>query len=182
MILVDSYIYITGDSKIWKTDEQLNVLVTHANSTALYRGLCYESVKRMIYVALYNFEVIDVFNMDLSINKSISSTPYRPWSINEHNNELYVGTTNGTVLVIVDYQIIKKFNGCNGQNSWLYSMMFDIFNNMATLCSNKQLSLYETTGTYLNQSIYTIDVPFYFMFDSKSRLIVVTNTLISLYN
>jgi hypothetical protein len=108
MILLDSNIYITGDSKLWKTDERLNVLVTHANSIASYRGLYYDSVKRMINVALYNLEVIVVFNMDLTINKSISLTPYRPWSVNSHYNELNVRTTNGTILVIADYQIIKN--------------------------------------------------------------------------
>ncbi len=184
MIPVGNYFYISDYFNIWKTDQQLNVLIRY-NSTGSsheYRGLYYNSTNDLIYVASSYFEVINVFNLNLTLNDSISTTPYQPWSINENNNELYVGTTNGTVLVILNQQIIKQFNGCNKQSVDIYSILFDDFNNMATSCDNNQLYLYNTSGSYLNKSIPTANDPRYIGLDSKSRLVVVTSTQISLYN
>ncbi len=42
MILVGNYFYISGNSNIWKTDQQLNVSITNsAGSSPWYRGLYY---------------------------------------------------------------------------------------------------------------------------------------------
>jgi hypothetical protein len=184
MILVGNYFYISGNSNIWKTDQQLNVSIRYdsTGSSPVYRRLYYISTNDLIYVASYNKQEIHVFNLNLTLNDSISITPYSPWSINEHNNELYVGTNNGMMLVIVNKQTIKQFNGCNQQSVRLNSILFDDLNNMATLCNNNQLYLYNTAGTYLNKSIPTVSSPRYIGLDSKSRLVVVTITQISLYN
>jgi hypothetical protein len=182
MIPVGIYFYITGQNNVWKTDQELNVLIEHTDiNDPSYRGLYYNSKNDLIYVAPFTLQVIHVFNLNLTLNDSISITPYQPWSINENNNELYVGTTNGTILVIVNKQIIKQFNGCNEQSVILNSILFDDFNNMATSCNNNQLYLYNTTVNYLNQSIPTVSSPMYIGFDLKSRLVVVTNTQILLY-
>ncbi len=184
MIPVGNYFYITGNSNIWKTDQQLNVSIRYdsTGSSPVYRRLYYISTNDLIYVASYNKQEIHVFNLNLTLNDSISITPYQPWSINEHNSELYVGTNNGMMLVIVNKQTIKQFNGCNQQSVRLNSILFDDLNNMATLCNNNQLYLYNTAGTYLNKSIPTVSSPRYIGLDSKSRLVVVTITQISLYN
>ncbi len=184
MIPVGNYLYITGNVNIWKTDQELNVLLRY-NSTGTsprYRGLFYNSTNDLIYVAPFTLKMIHVFNLNLTLNDSISITPYQPWSINEHNNELYVGTTVGTMLVIVNKQIIKQFNGCNQQSFEVLSILFDDNNNMATSCANNQLYLYNTTGSYLNQNISTVSTPYYIGLDSKSRLVVTAWTQISLYN
>jgi hypothetical protein len=182
MIPGGNYFYITGNDNIWKTDQQLNVLIKHTvSNNPSYRGLYYNSKNDLIYVAPFNLQVIHVFNLNLTLNDSISITPYQPWSINENNNELYVGTNNGTILVIVNKKIINQFNGCNEQSVLLLSILFDDFNNMATSCDNNQLYLYNTTVNYLNQSIPTVSSPFNIGFDLKSRLVVVTNTKILLY-
>ncbi len=184
MIPVGNYFYITGNGNIYKTDQQLNVLIRYdsTGSSPLYRGLYHNSTNDLIYVAPFALQVIHVFNLYLTLNDSISITPYWPWSINENNNELYVGTNNGMMLVIVNKQIIKQFNGCNQQSVRLNSILFDDFNNMATSCDNKQLYLYNTAGTYLNKSIQTVPYPRFIGLDSKSRLVVVTYTKIILYN
>jgi hypothetical protein len=184
MIPVGNYFYISGRYNIWKTDKQLNVLFQYNSngSTPHYVGLYHNSTNNLIYVAPGRFQMIHVFNFNLTLNDSISITPYQPWSINENNNELYVGTNNGTILVIVNKQIIKQFNGCNQQSCRLSSILFDSLNNMAISCANYQLYLYNTSGNYLNKSILTVSYPYYIGLDSKSRLVVVTSTQISLYN
>jgi hypothetical protein len=173
---------MTGNDNIWKTDQQLNVSIRYNSTGSRYRGLYYNSTNDLIYVSPEALQVIHVFNLNLTLNDTNSVAPYKPRSINEHNNELYVGTTNGTVLVIVNKQIIKQFNGCNRQNVMLSSILFDINNNMATSCDNKRLYLYNTAGTYLNTSILTVSYPYYIGLDSKSRLVVVTWAQITLYN
>jgi hypothetical protein len=184
MIPVGNYFYITGDDDIWKTDQQLNVSIRYdsTGSSPGYRGLYYNSTNDLIYVAPFALQLIHVFNLNLTLNHSFSITTFSPWSINENNNELYVGTNNGMMLVIVNEQIIRQFNGCNQQSVRLNSILFDEFNNMATLCNNNQLYLYNTSGTYLNKSIPTVSSPRYIGLDSKSRLVVVTFTKITLYN
>ncbi len=185
MILVGNHFYITGDSVVWKTDEQLNKLIQYnsTGSSPLYRGLYYSSSNNLIYVAPYNLQVIHVFNLDLRLTDTISSSPYSPWAINGYNNQLYVGARdNGKMLVIVNKQIIKQFDGCNGQNTWLTSILFDEFDKMATACANDQLYLYDISGNYLNKIIPAADIPRYIAFDSKSRLVVVAYSRISIYN
>jgi hypothetical protein len=51
LITIKNYLYITGDFNVWKKDEQLNVLITHTNSIAGYRGLYYNSTDDLIYMA-----------------------------------------------------------------------------------------------------------------------------------
>jgi hypothetical protein len=181
MIPGGNYSYITGDDNIWKTDQQFKVLIGKGSITD-YRGLYHNSKNDLIYVAPFTLQVIHVFNLNLTLNDTISITSHLPWSINEHNNELYVGTTDGMMLVIVNKQIIKQFNGCNQQSVKLYSILFDDFNNMATSCANYQLYLYNTSGSCLNKSIPTDSNPMYIGLDSKSRLVVVKWAQISLYN
>ncbi len=184
MISVGNYFYITGNGNIWKTDHQLNVLIRYnsTGSSPHYHGLYYSSTSYSIYVAPFTLQVIHVFNLNLTLNDTISITPYQPWSINEYNNELYVGTSDGIMFVILNKQIINQFNGCNQQNFILYSILFDHLNNMVTSCNNKKLYLYNTSGSYLNQSIPTVSLPYHIELDSKSRLVVVEYVQISLYN
>lgn len=85
-------------------------------------------------------------------------------------------------LVIVNKQIIKQFNACNGLSTFLLYISFDQFDNMATACDSRQVYLYKTNGTYLNKNIPTLSWPGYIGFDSKSRLVVVGSSRISIYN
>ncbi len=180
MISIENFFWISGDENIWKTDEELNVLIQY-NSTGLtpgYTGLYFNSTNNLIYVAAYSLSLIKEFNLNVTVNDIISTTPNYPLSISGYNNQLYVSTESGMILVIVGKQIITNFNGCNGQ---INSMLFDGFDNMATVCDNFQLYLYNTNGDYLNKTILTVDYPCFIGFDFKSRLVVVEDTQISLY-
>ena len=189
MIQVENYFYITSDDNVLKTDENLNVLITYTVSEYFdpeYFGLYYNSIKSVVYVAAKNLYEIHVFSLNLELTDTILIAPFSPWSINGYNNQLYVGTMfGGTILVLVNKQITKQFDACNGQSGTIRSILFDQFDNMATTCGNNQLYLYNTNGFYLNKSIQTVDDnfnPLYIGFDSKLRLVVVLYTQISLYN
>ena len=78
MIAVGNELYITGDVNVWKTDEQLNVLITYYNSTgwgiyriAIYYGLYYSPTNNLVYVASYGLQEVHVFNLDLTLNDTI---------------------------------------------------------------------------------------------------------------
>jgi hypothetical protein len=136
----------------------------------------------LTYVASWYFQEINIFNLNLTLNDTILITPYRPWSINEHNNELYVGTNNEMILVIVNKMIIQQFNRCNGKIALLSSIMFDGYRNIANVCNDKYLYLYNKNESYLNKSIPILDIHAHIGLDAKSRLVVVTHSRISLYN
>ncbi len=182
IIIVGNNFYITGTQNIWKTDEQLNKLITYTNSTCDYTGIYYSSSNNSIYVTSNNLQAIHIFNLYLALTDTISTSPFNPWSINGFNNQLYVGTGDGKVLVIENKKIIKQFNACYGQSRFLLYISFDEFNNMATACENNQVYLYNTNGTYLNKNIPTVSWPGYIGFDSKTRLVVVGSSRISIYN
>ncbi len=178
----ENYLYITGSDNIWKTDQQLNILIPFDYSNADFSGLYYNSTNSLIYVASHNLGDIYVFNLDLALTDMISTSNSYPWSINGYNNQLFVGTDSGTILVIVNNLIIQQFNGCNEENTHLISMIFDEYDNMATGCNNNYLYLYSKNGSFLNKNIPTVSDQAYLGFDLKSRLVVVTRTEISLYN
>ena len=184
IVPVGNYCYITGNSNLWKTDEQFNKLIQYnsTGSSPVYFGLYYSSTNNLIYVAPNSLSAIQVFNLNLRLNNTISLATHYPWSINGRTNQLYVGTSNGVMLVIENKHIIKQYNACKGQNIFVNSILFDQFDKIATACYSGQLYLYNSTGNYLNKYISTNSTPWYIGFDSKSRLVVVQETLISLYN
>jgi hypothetical protein len=107
----ENYLYITGSDNIWKTDQQLNILIPFDYSNADFSGLYYNSTNSLIYVASHNFGNIHVFSLDLAFTDIISTSIHYPWSINGYNNnQLFVGTDSGTILVIVNNLIIQQFN------------------------------------------------------------------------
>jgi hypothetical protein len=190
MISVGNSFYITGEYNIWKTNQQLNLLIDYNDSTGFshpYCGLYYNSTNDLIYVAVYDLYEIHVFNLNLTLNHNISTTfqqiQYFPLSINGYNNQLYIGTYGGTILEIVNNQATNQFFGCNDQSPYqsLISILFDQFDSLAIKC-DLQLYLYNKNGSYLNKSISLNEYSFFIGFDSISRLVVVLNSQITIYN
>ncbi len=184
--LVGNYFFITGDENVWKTDIQLNVLITYnsAGSNLKYRGLYYNSTNDLIYVTVYSAKEIRVFNLDLTLNDTIPTSSYYPWSINGFNNLLYVGSQNGKMLIVENKIIIKTFDGCDQKNYKINSMLFDdsIANRMGIACDDEEFYLYHTNGNNLNKDIKFASSPYFIGFDSKSRLVIVTESQIYLYD
>jgi hypothetical protein len=199
MISVGNSFYITGDHNIWKTNQQLNLLIEYTESSHNYNGLYYNSTNDLIYVTVPDLYEIHVFNLNLTFNHNIS-TPYdydygyKPWSINGYNNKVYVGTYSGTILEIVNNQTTNQFFGCNDQLPQVDSIpiLFDQFDNLATACIYLQVSnnysqvsnlyLYNKNGSYLNKNISLNERCLFIGFDSISRLVVVLNSQITIYN
>ena len=177
-ISTGNYLYITGDNKIWKTDSQLNILVQF-NKSFSYRGLYHNSTSDLLYVATHTIS-IEIFDLNLNLIESIPTSPYHTRSITAQNSKMFVGTIVGVILQIINNEIIHKFNACNGNSIALVSILIDEFSNMATLCNNRQLHLYSTSGTY-NRTIETLEHARFIGFDSKSRFVLL-NSQISIFN
>lgn len=116
------------------------------------------------------------------LSHNISTSTYQPFSIVEYNNQMYVGTTTGKILVIVNEVIVNTFNGCNGNTVQLTYILFDDCGQMATSCYNNELYLYKPNGTYLNKNITTSIYPSYIGYDSNGRFIQISPYQISIYN
>jgi hypothetical protein len=186
MITIENSIYMTGNTNIWKLDKDLNILIQYT-STGIYpyyRGIYYNSLNGFIYVAPSNLTEIQVFDLNLTYNHSISISSYKPYSITEYNNNMYVGTTNGTIIVIQNEVIINKFNGCNGIIITVTFILFDQYGYMATICSDptNKLYLYNSNGTYTGTSLSTPKNPRYIGFDTKGRFILISTNQTIIYN
>ena len=183
MIKVGTFLYMTGDSNVWKLDKNLNVLFQY-NSTTPYRGIYYNSTNDLIYSAPYTLTAIHVINSNLTFNHMISTSPYSIHSIAEYNNQMYAGTSNGMMLVMVNEMIINTFNGCNGKIASIASMLFDMYGYLATSCfgTEHKLYLYYPNGIFAGKSLSTPASPQKFDFDSKGNFVQISQSQISIHN
>jgi hypothetical protein len=182
---IGNSLYATGNRNIWKLDQNLSILIQfNATGTAPnYRGIYINSTNNLIYTAPGSFNVIHVFNLNLSFSHNISTSPYKPYSISGYNNQIFVGdNAKGTILVIENKKIKRIFNGCNRNLFMLSHILFDDCGLMATSCSNNKLHLYYPNGTYIGKSLNTPDNPRYIGFDSKGRFIQISWEKISIYS
>ena len=97
---------------------------------------------------------------------------------------MYVGTNNGTVLVVQNEIIVNQFNGCDGNFVWLTSILFDEYGYFATSCyaPTNRLYLLFANGTYTGKVITTPINPYYIGFDSKGHIIQISYRQITIYN
>ncbi len=175
MITIDDNLYIICDSYLYKTDKYLNILNTYQpTSSPSYRGIYYNSTSRLIYTVGESSKTIEIFDLNPSLNQTISVSSYTPRSISEFNNQLYVGTSNGTILVIVNKAVSRLFNGCGGSYVYITSLLFDQNGILSTLCNGHNVFSYYSNGTLLRTGFVTASNPQYMGLDSKGRFIVIS--------
>ena len=164
----------------------LNILINHepTGGSPHYRGISYNPSNGLIYVAAYWLNEIQIFTLDLNLIRRLSTSPNYPWSIAESSNQLYVGTYGGIIIVYQNEIIINQFNGCDGNNDVLTSILFDQNGYMATSCYNptSKLYLFAPNGSFTGKYLTTPDYPQYIGFDSKGRFIQISGYEIIIYN
>ena len=188
MITIGTSLYMTGEVNVWKLDENLNVLIEYNPNgpSPWFRGISYTPSNGLLYVVAYNLNFIHVLDLNLTFKRNISTEPYKPWSITEYSNQLYVGSILfdvGIILVIQNDIIVNQFKSCGGNSNWLLSILFDQFGYMATSCYDptNKLYLYSPNGTSTGKSITTPEYPYYIGFDSKSQFIQISANRITIY-
>jgi hypothetical protein len=181
MMTVNSKLFITGNENIWKTDKYLNVLITHSDTNASYRDIYFNSTENLIYVASIAYTYFKVFDLNLTLKHNVSVSPNNPRSFAVYNNELYVGTLQGKVCVIVRKTIVRSFTGCSIA-SLISSMIFDNCGLIAISCSsNNLIDLFYSNGTFAGKKLNSFSNPEYIGFDSKGRFVLISKTQISIY-
>jgi hypothetical protein len=184
MIAINASLYITGDENIWKTDKNLNVLKTY-NESGRYRGIYFNSTENLIYVASKLYTYIQVFDLNLTYKYIVNLPPaYNARSFGEYNNELYVGTYNSIVLVVVNKAIIRNFTACIDFNS-ISSIVFDNYGFIGIACQkddqNNSVELYYFNGTFVGKKLTTPARTVFFGLDSKERFVLMSQKKISIY-
>jgi hypothetical protein len=183
MIAINASLYITGDNNIWKTDKYLNVLLTHSES-GTYRGIYFNSTENLIYVASKSYEYIQVFDLNLVLNNNVSVSPHKSRSFGAYNNELYVGTFDSIVLVVVNKSIIRNFTACIGFST-ISSIVFDNYGFMGISCQanlkDNFVELYYFNGTFAGKNLTTPTRTMFFGIDSKERFILISQYEIRIY-
>ena len=191
MITIGNSLYMSGDKNVWKVDQDLNILINYnyggvvpVYGTPGYVGISYNPSNGLIYVVSWYLQEIDVFNLNLTLIRRLSTLPYWPMSIKESLNKLYVGTRYGIVLVYLNEIIINQFNGCNENSNQLNSILFDPNGYMATSCNypTNKLYLFSTNGSFTGKSVTIKDNISYIGFDSKDRFIQISAFQISIFN
>ena len=185
IIAVSNNLYIASESQVYKTDSNLNVLNQYNNSinSPAYRGIFYNPTDCLIYIAAYNDTVkaVHLFDLNLHLNGSISTSEYNPWSIVGFDNQIYIGTLQGVVIVIFNKTITTSFKGCLGI-SLISSILFDQLGYMAITCLNEnRLYLYNSNGFYVGKSLATGVFPLYTEFDSIGRFVLLSQNQISIF-
>ena len=159
MISINNSLYMTGQWHIWKVDQDLNILINYdPGGHPDYHGISYNPSNGFIYVAAFRLKEIQIFNLDLTLVRRISTSPHEPCSITISSNKLYMG----------------KY----------ISILFDPNGFMATTCYNpkNKLYLFAPDGSFTGKSITTTYRPTHIGFDSKGRFVIISNKQISIYN
>jgi hypothetical protein len=107
----------------------------------------------------------------LNLNYTVSVSPKNPRSLAKYNNEIYVGTTSGSVLVVANKIVIRSFTACS--SDFISSMVFDNFGLMAIACRDEyRVKLFHSNGTDTTK-IFSYSVEVYdVQFESKGHFVV----------
>ena len=117
MLNINNVLYITSwGAVIYKTDTNINIQSQISSLSGQMAGILY-STNGFIYVAGKGANMIYVLTTSLVLYDSFSTSTYTPFSISEYNNQFYVGTLVGVVLVFLNKLIIDSFNVCNGAST-----------------------------------------------------------------
>ena len=182
ILIINSTLYISGNSNVFKTDKDLNILKQFdANVSPTYRGIDFNPTNKVIYVASSSFSRIDIFDLNLTLTDNINTSPYQPYALLISENMLYAGdSNNGYVLRISNKTIIGVFQSCS--SGYVTGIFIDIYDYIATSCfSFAKLNLAQLNGTTTGLSINTPASPFAMNFDSKGLLVQISFSQISIF-
>jgi hypothetical protein len=106
IITVGRNMFITGEDNIWKRDKDLvqtnpimvgmlrKVIIV---SLVMVKGLY--SINNFLYVAHFNVDLIEIYNLNLVFDSTIQIM--MPWAISGYINQIFVGNGNGDIFLIL---------------------------------------------------------------------------------
>ena len=186
---VNTNIYITFESRgIIKTDENL-IEVYNYQSNQTFTGMLFNSSSQTIYIASTSSASILEFTTNLDLVSSFSSG-FPALSLQIYENNLYVSTVIGQILIFLNKVLIGYYSGCDSLNYsprtfFATSMIFDNYGYMAIYCDSSNyhyIALFSTNVTYLNLKLQlNQQYPSSATFDAQGRLVVISPNEISIF-
>jgi len=164
-------LFVSGKYSVFKLDINLYITASYFQDST-YKGLYCNKTGDSILICHHGYlkNYIQVFNRaDLNFIKIIKTASYEPFYINEFKGVLYVSTTTGAVLRVVnEVSTLHFITACTSA----ISIAIDSFDDMAVLCQHK-IDLYSINGTYLNVSkSISISNTYQIGFDELGNLII----------
>jgi hypothetical protein len=175
MVTINSNLYITENSYIWKTDKYLNVSLTY-NESGSYRGIYYNCTENLIYAAPIKYNYLRVFNLNLTLNHTVNVSTINPCS--EYKNELYVGTRQGLILVIISKTVMSTFTGFSSRMQITLTVADEFDDEFGLIAISYEnfddvVNLYYYNGTFTGKQLATPSIPNYIGFDSKGHFVLI---------
>jgi hypothetical protein len=166
---------------IVKTSLNSSTAIKSYGDAGKYRGLYYDSIGSVIIAAGCNVNKVDILDLDLNLNSSISFPGQCPHGIAVFNSKIYVAIWgNGIIAVISNGTIEKTYPAKCSSN--LAGISVDAFGYFALSCSgNGQVFLYDTSMQYTNKSIAFGGV-YDARFDTNKKLGICGGTNAAIYN
>ena len=184
IIVVNNLLYVSTSNSLMHIFDQ-NLTMLASINTDNYTGLYFNQSNKAIYAANSGTGIsrINILSLNLTIIDNITLSGYSPWALQEFKNLLYVGTTNGSVLVVVNKTIINVLKLAN-INQMINFIWIDQFGYMTVACTTCTTNyLYFINGTSINGiSVQPQDSPTtYVGFDTNQRLILASVQSISIH-
>jgi hypothetical protein len=175
------YFTLTTGYGIIKTPLNSSTVIKSYGNSGAYRGLYYDLIGSKIIAAGCNVNKVDILDLDLNLNTSISFPGQMPHGITVFNSKIYIVFWNTHNVAIIT----------NGVNKTLYStkcssnlagISVDAFGYFALSCaSNSQVYLYDKNMQYTNKTI-AYGGAFDARLDTNSRLAICGGASVAIYN
>ena len=183
-ININGVIFVTANGVLNKYDKYLNLTKQRAYTYGVMRGIYYNPLDQLIYVANQNNRIY-TFDQNLKII-SYSNFSFSPWFITGYNGQIVVGDySNGKVYFYQGNSITRTIQTqCSGRIS---SILFDDNGNMLVLCEVNDIDyvnliyIYNSNGAFTEISKSTCIQPIFINFDSKNRLVITCRYQIDIY-
>ena len=180
----NSVIYITGYSNVYKADKYLNLIQSFYSNSSDFTDLFYNEYTNTLFVVSYFQETVYEFDINLNVVGQLTTPKYVPYSVQGLDNQLYVGTTTGEILVFANGVMSQIIQVQKGLSTVVTSILFDEYGYMAAACGEfHSLYLYYTNGSFTGMNLTTYaQYPQNIRFDSNGNFVVVSNNQIDIYN
>ena len=177
---IRNQLYIAGEDGFYHLDINMNTVKTFSNPAAGYRRIYYNQTNGQIYVAGFILRRIDVFDLNLTFLKSISTNNMSVYVLTGYLNSIYVGTSSGDILVIQNENVIfTYFSVCN---NLLVTLKFDTNGYMYALCYSPDniLKVFYINGANTGISLYALNA-LTVSIDSKGRMVIFRDSALDIY-
>ena len=165
---------------IYSLDANLNLINSYLNYSN-YKKMYFNISSDLLFACSSIYKTIDIFNHQLTYNKSISTSPFLPTDIDSFNDVLFISTNSRIIFMVQNEKIINNFNtSCTS----ITSLVIDPYGNIAVLCSSNVIQVYSSTGIFSGIS-WKFILPYSvidFSFDLNSNLVFFTSSSIILMN